>query len=115
MRISDWSSDVCSSDLRDPDAVEATARYTAALERAVHPKEGKGRKRPKQERENHAETQHLDAPISCCACSFMDWASHGPDACPPGRVGTRPYRRHHRHGAETIGTSAGCEIGRAHV
>src|SRR3546814_10358238 len=74
MRISDWSSDVCSSDLRDPDAVEATARYTAALERAVHPKEGKGRKRPKQERENHAETQHLDAPISCCACSFMEWA-----------------------------------------
>src|SRR3546814_9619851 len=104
MRISDWSSDVCSSDLPSPDPARTTVTAPAGLERlhaalyasldcALASMAGKGR-RPKHTVRTRPLVREFLAGVSGCSrgrwCS--SWAARVPVE--------RPKRR---------------EIGRAHV
>src|SRR3546814_3851118 len=58
MRISDWSSDVCSSDLRDALYFSAERSVERHRQPAAAWRDGRGRRRPRRSRDIERQAQH---------------------------------------------------------
>src|SRR3546814_15794595 len=108
MRISDWSSDVCSSDLLYPGVAEALAtlpRGNAFVFRHYHLEYEARRKRFEELKDVAKSGDHLMV-LSGEADVAIEWGADGIYG-PPGRLGQRPGRlrsEERRGGKECVST-----------